>query len=419
VRVRQEIGVRAFDAWFGALDGSVQADELIIQCPDRFVRDWIRGRYGDAIERAAPDVRAVDYRVEGAQAAAVSAAPATQAPSAQTRETGQASFASFVPGPANALALEAARAVARGDAGRCNPLVLSGPSGVGKTHLCAAIQREVDADSVVYRSSEEFTSEVTQGIRSDRMAAVRHRYRRSANVLILEDVHFLRGKRATQVELFHTIDHLLSRGRSVVITANQSPAELDELDPALRSRLTSGLVAHIGPPELATRHEILRAKAAAGGVHLPDRCVEQLALRPIGSVRELLAGLNQVVARATLLKRAITEELVDEALSAVDVPGRRRSLEEIVDLVARAYSLDSETLRSRSRRRRITRPRQLAMYLCRRYTDASLADIGRALKRDHTSVLYAIDVVERRTLEQPQLRYELEALAARLGPPPR
>jgi len=248
------------------------------------------------------------------------------------------------------------------------------------------------------------------------MANVRQRYRRSANVLILEDVHFLRGKRATQVELFHTIDHLLARGRSVVMTSNQSPAELHELDPALRSRLTSGLVAHIGPPELATRYEILRAKAAAGGVRIPDRCVEQLAVRPISSVRELLAGLNQVVARATLLKQTITEELVGEALSAVEVPGRRRSLEEIIDLVARAYSLDADMLRSRSRRRRITRPRQLAMYLCRRYTDASLAEIGRALQRDHTSVLYAIDVVERRTLEQPQLRYELEALAARLGP---
>jgi chromosomal replication initiator protein len=288
-------------------------------------------------------------------------------------------------------------------------------SGVGKTHLCRAIRRERSQDSA-FLSSEEFTSEVTQAIRNDQMAGVRRRYRRALNVLILEDIQFLQGKKATQVELFHTLDHLISRGKTVVLTADRAPHELPGLNEQLGSRIACGLIARIEPPELQTRRAILREKAASGGVRLPDEGLELLARRPVEGIRELLAGLNQVVARATLLKRRVTLELVREALAAVEVPGRRRSLQEILELVARGSGVTLEELRGRSRKRCFVRPRQLAMYLCRRYTDASLKDIGNALHRDHTSVMYAIEQVERRNVEQPQLRYELEALAAKLSP---
>ncbi len=418
--VRQRVGLRAFDTWFSALDGQVEGRTLVVRCPDGFVKSFVEGRYGAVIAEAAGPDRAVEYRLSDEPAARAAVEPAS-APSpppvpaaATVNAPEQVGFASFVAGPANALALEAARALVRGELGRCNPLLISGPPGVGKTHLCQAIRRDV-AEGVVYRSSEEFTSEVTQGIRQDRMAAVRQRYRKSANLLILEDLQFLQGKRATQVELFHTLDHLLKRGRPVVVTASRPPGELDGLDAQLTSRLASGLVTYIGPPEAETRREILRSKAASGGVALPDACLDALAERPVESVRDLVAGLNQVVARATLLKRPITPELLREALATVTVPGRRRSMDEIIGLVAQTYAVSVAELHSRSRKRRVTRPRQLAMYLCRRFTDASLKEIGRKLGRDHTSVIYAIDVVERRAAEHPPLRYQLEALAGRLG----
>jgi len=170
----------------------------------------------------------------------------------------------------------------------------------------------------------------------------------------------------------------------------------------------------MGPPGIDTRRAILLDKAAAGGVRLPDEVVELLAARRIESPGELVSTLNQVVARATLLKRPVTLELVHEALRAVDIPGRRRSLDEIMQIAARASGVTVAELRGPSRRRRIGRPRQLAMFLCRRFTDASLAEIGRAFCRDHSSVIYALGQVERRTLERPQFRYELEALAQRL-----
>ncbi len=426
--LRRRVGEAAFEAWFRALDGRLEGETLVLRCPDRFSRDWLKSRYGKLIEECAEGVRSVDYRVDlvAASAASVGArAPVSaqppSAPAARAEDSGaqERLFESFIPGPGNALALEAARLIARGEAGRCNPLFLYANTGMGKTHLCRAIHSRL-GNTALYRSSEEFTTEVTEALRAGQMPRIRQRYRKSTNVLILEDVQFLAGKRATQVELFHTLDHLMSTGKTVVLSADRPPAELAELDPKLSSRMASGLVACIAPPEHETRLAILRERAARGGVRVPEACLDLLASRTPSSVRDLVAGLNQVVARASLLKTAITPELVAQALAAVELPGRARSLDEIMAETARAYGVEKESLRARSRKQSLVRPRQIAMYLARRYTDASLAEIGRSFSRDHTSVMYAIEVVERRIVEKPQLRYELEALAQRVsGGPPR
>ena len=415
--VRQRVGVSAYEAWFRELEGSLEGGSLVLRCPDRFSRDWIRERYGPVIAEAVPSLKTIAYEIEPplrAARAEPTRVPAVAGTPPTPRRTDE-SFENFVAGPGNVLALEAARAVARGQAGDCSPLVLTGGSGAGKSHLCRAIRSEL-REGVVYRSSEEYTTEVTRAMRAGQMEPLRQRYRRSLNVLILEDVQFLIGKRATQIEFFHTLDHLLTRGKTVVLSAELPPHELSGLDAKLRSRMSSGLVACILPPELATRRSIMREKAAAGGIRIPDECLETLARRPVESVRDLLGGLNQVVARASLLRCAVTPELLAEALSSVEVPGRPRSLEEIIELAARAYALSLEELRSPSRRRHIVRPRQIAMYLCRNYTEASLKEIGRLFKRDHSTVMHAIETVEKRCVERPQLLYELETLAARISP---
>src|SRR5258706_8172424 len=416
--VGQRVGEAAFEAWIRTLDGRLEGETLVLRCPDRFTRDWVRSRFGRTIEECALAARSVEYRVDPGALAPPRARAEAVAEPAEPSCAQEQLFERFVVGPVSAIALEASRAVARGEAGRCSPLFLVGGTGSGKTHLCRAISGQVGS-AALYRSSEEFTTEVTEALRAGQMPRIRQRYRRQANMLILEDVQFLAGKRATQVELFHTLDHLVAHGRTVVFTADRGPSELDELDPKLRSRMASGLVARIAPPEAETRRAILRDRAARGGVRVPDECLELLAARELASVRDLIGGLNQVVARASLLRAPITPELVAQALDAVEMPGRARSIEEIVHETARAYGLAPEALRSRSRKQLVVRPRQIAMYLARRYTAASLADIGRAFARDHTSVMYAIDVVERRIVERPQLRYELEALAARVsGSPP-
>jgi chromosomal replication initiator protein len=401
------------------VDGGFEGETLIIRCPDRFSRDWIRGRYHRVLEDITGPSQLLEYRVDTdvAQPRGESG-PVQQAEpvSAALTTPEDPSFDGFVAGPGNVLALEAARAVARGQAGHCSPLVLSGGSGVGKTHLCRAIRRETK-DRVLYRSSEEFTTEVTRAMRAGQMDPFRKRYRRSLNVLILDDIQFFTGKKATQIEFFHTLDHLLSQGKAVVLSADRPPHEIEGLDDRLVSRISSGLVAFITPPGFKTRQAILREKAAAGGIRIPEDCLDLLASRPVRSVRDLLGGLNQVVARAALMREPVTLDLVAEALTAVAVPGQGRSLDEIVEITARTYGVSLEELRGPSRRRRVVRPRQVAMYLARQCTNATLKEIGRFFKRDHSSVVYAVEAMERRLVERPQLRYELEALTSRISPP--
>jgi len=434
--VRDEVGRSAYEAWFRNLQARSHGDRLVLVCPDRFSREWIQRRYGDALIRAARSYKSVQYEIQGSETSggdeaqpvvnslespnprnseSTPQATKTARTAPARRPAGDASFDTFVMGPANALALEAARAIARGTPGRCTPLVLAGGTGAGKTHLCRSIAKSA-GEAVVYRSSEEFTSEVTSAMRRGGMDEVRHRYRRSANVLILEDVQFLSGKRATQIELFHTLEHLIQHGKSIVLTCDRPPQELD-LDPKLISRMSAGLIARLGAADAPMRREILRAKAAFGGVRVPDDCLDVLARRSVRSVSDLISGLNQVVARGSLLKRSISLELVYETLADVDLKAGPHSIDEIMAITARTYSMSVDDLRGRSRRRQVVRPRHFAMYLCRRYTDCSLKEIGRAFKRDHTSVMHAVRTVERRTAAEPQLRYEFEALASRFGVP--
>jgi len=203
-----------------------------------------------------------------------------------------------------------------------------------------------------------------------------------------------------------------------VLTGDRPPRDLQGLDEQLQSRMNQGFVARLGEPDRDTQIHILRSKAASGGVRVPEAGLELLASHGARNVGELLSSLNQVVARASLLKRPITTELVCETLNETDLAKpQSMTLDEIMAITAKAYSLSVSMLCGRSRLRRVVRPRQFAMYLCRRYTNASLKEIGRVFDRDHTSVMYAVKAVEQRTLEQPQIRYELEALVSRFGLP--
>jgi len=438
VAVRQRVGEGAFRAWFEGLEGRVVGGDLVIDCPDRFSSDWIRRRYGEAIEEVAGGYGRVQFNVRQSGPARIASAtrkvarqvaqPVLPEPlllggrpapihEPEPQRLAEMAFENFVVGPNNAIAHAAARAVAGGGDGRCNPLFLAGGPGLGKTHLARSIH-ETRVSGVVYRSSEEFTTEVTQAMRSGKMEVIRSRFRKSVNVLILEDVQFLRGKTQTQIELFHTIDHLIRNGKSVVLTGDRPPRDLQGLDEQLQSRMNQGFVARLGEPDRDTQIHILRSKAASGGVRVPEAGLELLASHGARNVGELLSSLNQVVARASLLKRPITTELVCETLNETDLAKpQSMTLDEIMAITAKAYSLSVSMLCGRSRLRRVVRPRQFAMYLCRRYTNASLKEIGRVFDRDHTSVMYAVKAVEQRTLEQPQIRYELEALVSRFGLP--
>jgi chromosomal replication initiator protein len=233
----------------------------------------------------------------------------------------------------------------------------------------------------------------------------------------VEDVQFLASKTATQMELFHTIAHLLDAGVRVVLTGDRLPRDIANLEPRLRSQMTAGLVAEIDPPDTQVRRRILRSKAASGGVHLPDDCLGRLVEVARGSVRDLEGVLIQLVASSSLLGRPIDLDLTEAALhklSPTQPAAPVLELRAIVEAVASFFRTTPEAMASRSRRRDVLVPRQLAMYLCRRYSDAPLTAIARAFGRDHPAVSNAVRVVERRILEHAPLRYQIEALSARL-----
>ena len=231
------------------------------------------------------------------------------------------------------------------------------------------------------------------------MNRFKHKYRNECDVLVVEDVHFDAGGR-------------------VVLTGNRLPRALAELDPCVRSQVAAGFLAELGPPDAQVRGNILRQKASAGGVHLPEDCLAMLVESIRGSVRDLESVLIQLVTTASLLKRKIDAALTREALEKKGAEASRAAprleLAAVIGVVARWFKTTADAMASKSRRRDVLVPRQLAMYLCRRYTDASLVDVGRALGRDHPSVRNAISKVERAILERAPMRYQVEALVQKL-----
>ncbi len=338
-----------------------------------------------------------------------------------TRRPQQQSFDNFVVGPCNALAREASLAIARDRQLSLNQLYLNSAPGQGKTHLARSVvveARRLAGSRVTYTSAEDFTNDFMSAIRSKDVGPFKRRYRKECDLLVVEDVAFFEGKSQTQLEFFHTVQHVLDAGGRVVLTGDRLPRRMRGLDPRLRDQFSSGFVAEIEAPDARVRREILRTKAASGGVHLPPDCVDLLVEQVHGSVRDLEGVLIQLVTTASLLKRSIDRDLTSEALAKkCGVPvheTKRPSPETVIRVVSTFFKTTPEALCSRSRRRDVLVPRQLAMYLCRRYTDASLTEIGRALGRDHPAVKNAVERVERDMLERAPLRYQVEALRERL-----
>ena len=455
-RLAHELSPLALSAWITPIRAEADGSVLRLSCPSAFHRDRVRERFVTRIEALVSEEAGMPVQVELAIGTSLRVAPPLMTsvavgethPASPTRTVAplavrttesrsrsialapepaplparpdlpQHTFASFVVGPGNALAREACVALAQGRQLAMSPLYLVAPDGQGKTHLAAAVVEEARENSsarVVSASGEQFTNELLAAIRSNRTAEFKARYRRDCDLLVLEDVQFVGGKRQTQMELLDTLESLAQRGARVLLTAEKLPKEIPDLDPRLASRMASGLCAEIETPDTELRRAILRTKAAAGGVRLPPGALERLVSVP-GSIRDLEAVLIQLVASASLLKRAIDLDLVESALRKMlpRLAAQGLDIERVVETVATAFQTTPAALASRSRRRDVLVPRQLAMYLCTRYTDASMQRIAQLFGRNHPSVANAVLAVERGLLERAPLRYKIEALVTRL-----
>jgi len=325
-------------------------------------------------------------------------------------------FSTFVVGSNNRMAHAAAMAVAENPAHAYNPLFIYGGVGLGKTHLLHAVghyalQRNGNL-RVLYVSSETFTNDLINAIRRQQTDAFRQRYR-SNDILLIDDIQFIAGKESTQEEFFHTFNTLHAACKQVVITSDRPPKAILTLEERLRSRFEGGLIVDIQPPDLETRVAILTSKAEERDVLLPEAVAQFLAQRVQSNIRELEGALNRVLAFAELNGVPLTVELAQRALDEVFIESRRHPVtpQQVLQTVARRFGLSPDELCSKSRKQEVAMPRQIAMYLMREETGASLAEIGQHLGgRDHTTVLYGCERIAQEIEVDASLRREVLSL---------
>ncbi len=319
-------------------------------------------------------------------------------------------------GPSNRLAHAAAQAVTESPARAYNPLFLYGGVGLGKTHLLHAMGNACRQGGlqVLYVSSEEFTNDLINAIRSHTTDSFRERYRRS-DVLLIDDIQFIAGKEATQEEFFHTFNALHEQEKQLVISSDRPPKAMVTLEERLRSRFEWGLTADIQAPDLETRVAILRSKAERAGHDVDSAVLEAIARRVVSNIRELEGALTRVVAFAQLSGIGLTPELVETALADLLPRGGALTFERILSAVAEQFGVSEAVLLSRNRSKPIALPRQVAMYLIRSETHASLPQIGLAVGgRDHTTVLYACEKIQERLGTDDALRRKVLAVREKL-----
>src|SRR5215208_7032480 len=414
-RARQELPEQTFKTWLEPTEAlSVEGETVVVGCPDQFAADWNESKHSELLGNLAAVALGhparVVFRVNeerkarpqmdlfvAPQAAQSQQQRAAIAPPLSDRYT----FQYFVIGKSNELAAAAAHAVAQAPGKVYNPLFIYGDTGLGKTHLMQAIAHEIverrPDTRITFIGTEQFTNELVAAIQNRTTADFRRRFRET-DLLLVDDVHFLKGKEAMQEEFFHTFNALYEGGRQIVLTSDRPPSEIPGLEARLVSRFQWGMVADIEPPDLEHRIAILRQKAALDHLEmtLPEEVIRFIAEHVRSSVRELEGSIIKLLAYASLKHQEITIELAREALrdklkplAASGAAGLTTYV--IQDAVAKEWGVTSEGLRSKTRTKNLTVPRQVAMYLMRELLGMQLVEIGSAFGgRDHSTVIHSL-----------------------------
>jgi chromosomal replication initiator protein len=438
--IRLHLSADAFQRWFAAIE-LVQADEMALtfQVPNTIYQFWIESSYLHVVQSAAMSVlgspREIKFRpadsgmtgpVVDARADRVSV---TLAPASRNEDSEGAinhgmnprnRFEAFVVGSNNQFAHAAALAVSQSPAKTYNPLFIYGGVGLGKTHLMQAIgQQTIDrrkTHKVMYLSSERFINEFIDAIRQNMLVSFRKRYRQ-ADVLLIDDIHFLAGKERSQEEFFHTFNTLFDGRKQIVLSSDRPASEIAHLERRLVSRFEWGLTAELQPPDIETRMAILRKKAEAFHIELGQDVLDFLAQRVRTNVRRLEGALMRVASYQSLSGREISRETVEQLLRDIlqEEAKNTVTIDQIQKKVAEHFDVRLADMTSKRRPASIAFPRQVAMYLARRHTKASLHEIGDAFGgRDHGTVLHACKTVSVRMKKEDQVRQSIVMLDTRL-----
>jgi len=427
-QLQMEMPRATFDTWVRDVDLLAYEDgAFILGVQNAYARDWLENRLLSTVKRVLAGVmgRTVEVRFtvwqgetaeEDSSKVAEGEEASAERSAAHRLLNPRYTFDTFVVGPSNRLAHAAAQAVAENPARAYNPLFVYGGVGLGKTHLLHAVGNSVATSGlqVLYVTSEEFTNDLINSIRNHTTDAFRERYRR-IDVLLIDDIQFIAGKESTQEEFFHTFNALHGQDRQLVISSDRPPKALVTLEERLRSRFEWGLTADIQPPDFETRLAILRSKAERAARQVEPEYLEMIARRVQSNIRELEGALTRILAFSDLSGVPLSTELVEMTLAELMPRGSMLTPDRIISAVADHFGIDEDRLLSRDRSQQVALPRQVAMFLIREETDASLPQIGDVLGgRDHTTVMYGCDKIAARLETDDALRRQVIAVRERL-----
>jgi chromosomal replication initiator protein len=422
--IRAQYSPTVFDLWFNDLILlSLDDKEAVFKINSDFKLNIIRSKYLDVISDAVESV--LGFRVEVRVVSLQQEEGLTQTkfktpvPSQLTSEQqtaveeepdigkdlesknvfSQYTFENFIVGDSNKFAHAACIAVARNPATSYNPLFIYGQSGMGKTHLLYAITNEIKNTMpdvrIVYKKGDEFTNELIGSIQSGSMKEFREKYR-GADVLLIDDIQFIAGRESTQEEFFHTFNALHDAEKQIILTSDRPPRDIKTLEERLRTRFEWGLIADIQPPSIELRTAIIRKKAEQLRLYIPDDAVSFLSEKLTNSIRTIEGAIKKISAVSTLTSTPVTLDLCKTAVAALVSTDKSETdtIEKIFAIVSRRYSVSEEDIRSKKRNDNIAKARHICMYMIRRLTQLSLADIGKIFSRDHTTVISSIKYVE-------------------------
>jgi chromosomal replication initiator protein len=421
-----------FETWIKTIrPDALTENRLRLLAPNLFARNWLVKSYLNTISAVVAEVwgEPLEVDIDSMESEMIPATTATPAPMVPHREmaadveptyltlNAKYTFGRFVVGATNRMAHAAALAVAESPGREFNPLFLCGGVGLGKTHLMQAIGHyriEISRDArVFYVSTEQFTNDLIEAIRRDNMQQFREKYR-AADLLLVDDIQFIEGKEYTQEEFFHTFNALHEAGKQVVIASDRPPTCIPRLQERLCSRFSMGLIADIQAPDLETRMAILQKKAEQENVYLPVEVITYIATRYTANIRELEGALIRTLAYTAISGAAITVENVADLLNS-PVQMTKTTPELVVDIVGVAFEVPAQDLMFATRRRQVSFPRQVAMYLVRQYTSLSLPQIGQFFGgKDHTTVLYACEKIAQKRDSDPKFAQLLAQIKDRI-----
>jgi len=425
--VEKRISYQNFDIWFRPttlMREEASAKKLWVRVPNKHFKYWLEENYREEIAASLEEAGRSGWEVvfvnqegeeEGEQWKSSLKEPCQQA--AESHLNPKYTFGSFVVGFSNQFAHAASAAVAEQPGKAYNPLFIYGGVGLGKTHLMHAmghfIKRRWSAARLNYISSEHFMNELINAIRYDRTPQFREKYR-NIDVLFMDDIQFLAGKERTQEEFFHTFNALYDGQKQIVITSDCPPREIPTLEERLHSRFEWGLIADIQPPDVETKIAILRKKAEFEQVDLPDEVAGFIATHAKSSIRELEGSLVRLSAYSSLTGERVTLELAERVLrNMTEAATRVVTVDRIQKVVAEHYSLTVTELKAKDNSRRVTEPRQLAMFLCRELTTNSLPEIGKQFGgKHHTTVLHSIRKIKNLRKSDPRVEGALATIVA-------